>query len=319
MGGGAMFRTAWLKKKMPFQPAPLQNQLRGSRKLTDVFAQETERFVGKKPIARRLVVPVGPGLKHFACDAVLGIDRKQIRGETGEKIFRFPIRQGRADPQTGNRNPLAKRLTCGGESFLQPRFQFCLQIRLKQSSQHIALPLPDGWRLIALHQPKYMKTLLTFIAIAFLATIPVDAKTFKLPNEDFAIASIDMPDSWKPKEVENGIWGQSADTAVYMSVVAVGSEKGMTAEIEDTFEMLKTHNVNIDESTKKENKFKIGSLEANELLFQGKDEDGPCAISICFVPIKDKLIIFTYWVTTAKEKEHLAEVGKIVNSLKPTS
>ncbi|MEY2511443.1 MAG: hypothetical protein QOE26_2206, partial [Verrucomicrobiota bacterium] len=52
-----------------------------------------------------------------------------------------------------------------------------------------------------------MKTLLTLIAIAFLATIPVDAKTFKLPNEDFAIASIDMPDSWKPKEVENGIWG----------------------------------------------------------------------------------------------------------------
>jgi hypothetical protein len=164
-----------------------------------------------------------------------------------------------------------------------------------------------------------MKTLLTFIAIAFLATIPVDAKTFKLPNEDFAIASIDMPDSWKPKEVENGIWGQSADTAVYMSVVAVGSDKGMNAEIDDTFEMLKTHNVTIDDSTKKENKFKVGSLDATELLFQGKDEDGPCAISICFVPIKDKMIIFTYWVTTAKEKEHLKEVGTIVNSLKPTS
>ena len=160
-----------------------------------------------------------------------------------------------------------------------------------------------------------MKTLLTFIAIAFLATIPVDAKTFKLPNGDFAIASIDMPDSWKPKEVENGIWGQSADTAVYMSVVAVGSEKGMNAEIDDTFEMLKTHNVTIDDSTKKENKFKVGSLDATELLFQGKDEDGPCAVSICFVPIKDKMIIFTYWVTTAKEKEHLKEVGTIVNSL----
>jgi hypothetical protein len=37
------------------------------------------------------------------------------------------------------------------------------------------------------------------------------------------------------------------------------------------------------------------------------------------VPIKDKMIIFTYWVTTAKEKEHLKEVGTIVNSLKPTS
>ena len=164
-----------------------------------------------------------------------------------------------------------------------------------------------------------MKTLLTILSIVILATISADAKTFTLPNEDFAIASIDMPDSWKPKTVDNGIWGQTADTAVYMSVVAVGSEKGMQGEIEDTFDMLKTHNVTLDESTKKENKFKIGAFDATELLYQGKDDDGPAAISICFVPIKDKLIIFTYWVTTAKEKEHLEEVGKIVNSLKPSS
>ena len=164
-----------------------------------------------------------------------------------------------------------------------------------------------------------MKTLLTLIAVALLATISADAKTFKLPNEDFAIASIDLPDSWNPKTVDNGVWGQSSDDAVYISVVAVGTEKGMQGEIEDTFEMLKGHNVTLDESTKKENKFKIGNLDATELLYQGKDEDGPAAISICFVPIKNKLIIFTYWVTTAKEKEHLEEVGKIVNSLKASS
>ena len=93
----------------------------------------------------------------------------------------------------------------------------------------------------------------------------------------------------------------------------------MKAEIDDTFEMLKSHSVVLDESTKKENKFKLGGLDATELLYQGKDEDGPAAISICFVPIKDKLVILTYWVTTAKEKEHLQEVGTIANSLKPSS
>ena len=40
---------------------------------------------------------------------------------------------------------------------------------------------------------------------------------------------------------------------------------------------------------------------------------------MCFVPIKDKMIIFTYWVTTAKEQEHQKEVGTIVSSLKPAS
>ena len=164
-----------------------------------------------------------------------------------------------------------------------------------------------------------MKTLLTLLTLAMIGVISADAKTFKLPDDDFAIASIDMPDSWKPKEIDNGVAGQSADDAVYLSVVAVGSEKGMNAEIDDTFEMLKSHNVTLDESTKKEEKFKIGSLEATELLYQGKDEDGPAAVSIVFVPIKDKLIIMTYWVTTAKEKEHQEEVGKVVNSLKASS
>jgi hypothetical protein len=164
-----------------------------------------------------------------------------------------------------------------------------------------------------------MKTIVSLVALAFLATISAEAKTFNLPNEDFAIASIDMPDSWKPKEFDNGVSAQSPDDAVYLSVVAVGSEKGMNAEIDDTFEMIKKQNVTLDESSKKENKFKINGMDATELLFQGKDEDGPTAISITFVPIKDKMIIFTYWVTTAKEKEHLPEVGKIVNSLKAKS
>lgn len=166
---------------------------------------------------------------------------------------------------------------------------------------------------------QYMKTFLTLLTLAIISTISADAKTFKLPDDDFAIASIDMPDSWNPKEIDGGVAGQSEDDAVYLSVVAVGSEKGMKGEIDDTFEMLKSHNVELDESTKKENNFKIGGLEATELLYQGKDEDGPAAISIVFVPIKDKLIIMTYWVTTAKEKEHQAEVGKIVNSLKASS
>ena len=53
------------------------------------------------------------------------------------------------------------------------------------------------------------------------------------------------------------------------------------------------------------------------MLFQGKDEDGPCGVSIVFIPVKNNLIILTYWVTTAEEAKHQATVGKIVNSLTP--
>ena len=164
-----------------------------------------------------------------------------------------------------------------------------------------------------------MKTLLTLIAITLLSAVAVDAKTFKLPNDEFAIASIDIPESWKPKEVDRGVECQSADDAVYMSIVAVGSEKGMNAEIDEVFDMLKERNVILDESTKKENKFKAGAFDATELLFQGKDDDGPTAVSIVFIPVKDKMIIVTYWVETAKEAAHQKDVGTIVNSLKASS
>jgi hypothetical protein len=163
------------------------------------------------------------------------------------------------------------------------------------------------------------KAILTLLIIGSLSTISAQAKTMKVPNEDFAIASINIPDSWEPEEITNGVAGTSPDKAVYIAVVGVGSDKGMKAEIDDTFEMLKEHKVDLDESTKKENKFKINGLDAEEMLYQGKDEDGPAAVSITFVPIKDKLLVITYWVSTEQEKKHSDEVGKIVQSLKAES
>ena len=165
--------------------------------------------------------------------------------------------------------------------------------------------------------PSLLKYIIGATALVLVAATPAFSKTLKLPNDDFAIASINFPDDWDPEDIDNGVAGESPDEAVFLSAVAVGSEKGMNAELDDTFEFLKQHNVELDKSTKSQDKFKIGDLEAEELTFQGKDEDGPAAVSIAFVTIKDKVVVLTYWVSTDKEKEHSDEVGKIVRSLKP--
>jgi hypothetical protein len=161
------------------------------------------------------------------------------------------------------------------------------------------------------------KSFVSVTALSLLFAAPSFAKTMKLPNDDFAVASIDFPSSWEPEEINNGVAAESPDKAVFLAAVAVGSDKGMDAELDDTFDFLKEHNVELDKSSKTEGKFKIGNLEAEELTFQGKDEDGPAAVSIAFVPIKDKVVVLTYWVSTDKEKEHQDEVGKILRSLKP--
>jgi hypothetical protein len=162
-----------------------------------------------------------------------------------------------------------------------------------------------------------IKSLLSLIAVSSLmAAAPAFAKTLKVPNDEFPIASINFPEDWEPEEVNNGVAGQSPDTAVYLAAVAVGNETGMEAELDDTFAFLKEHHVELDKSTKTESKFKLNDVEVDELIYHGKDEDGPTSVSISFVPMKDKIVILTYWVTTAKEKKHQEEVGKILQSLK---
>jgi hypothetical protein len=162
-----------------------------------------------------------------------------------------------------------------------------------------------------------IKSILRFVAISSLvAALPVFAKTLKLPNDEFPIASINFPSDWEPEEVSNGVAAQSPDSAVFLAAVAVGNEKGMNAELDDTFAMLEDHKVKLDQDSKRENKFELNGAEVNELLFEGKDEDGPCAVSIAFVPVKDKVVVLTYWVSTDREKEHQEEVGKILRSLK---
>ena len=164
---------------------------------------------------------------------------------------------------------------------------------------------------------KLIKHLLPFLLVATVGTALCDAKPLNVPDDESPIASIEFPKDWDTDTIQDGVVGTSPDGAVYLAVVGVTSEKGMNAEIDSTFEMLQEHKVELDESSKKENKFKVNGFDAQELLFQGKDADGPAAISITFVTIKDKLIVFTYWVSTADEAKHQQTVGKIVSSLKP--
>jgi hypothetical protein len=138
-----MLRAARLETDVAPEPAAFQDQPRRRRELAEIFAQEPRRLVREKPIALPRMRFIGRR-QQLARDIALLVDCKQILVEAEEKILGLPFLERGADPKTGNRKSLPKRLTRGGESVLQPRFQFCLQIRIKQTSQHIALPLLDA-------------------------------------------------------------------------------------------------------------------------------------------------------------------------------
>ena len=153
------------------------------------------------------------------------------------------------------------------------------------------------------------KLFLSLLALTALAIPLADAKTVKIPSADEAVVSVTFPDDWKLEEIEGGQGADSPDEHVYISVVAVKNETDMNSQIDDVFEMLKEHEVELDVASKKENKFKINGMDAEEMVYQGKDQDGPTSVSITFVPVKDKLLVITYWVSTNEEEKHAAEVG----------
>ena len=160
-----------------------------------------------------------------------------------------------------------------------------------------------------------MKLLWSATFVLFCLCSATVAKEFRLPDAK-PVATVNIPDSWKPVPIEKGVQGQTADNSVYLSVETTDSAQGMTAIIDDTFAVLKEHSVDLDHHVKKENKFLINGLAADELLYDGKDQDGPTMVSITFVNVGKTTLVLTYWASTEGTKKHQSEVGKILATIK---
>ncbi len=156
---------------------------------------------------------------------------------------------------------------------------------------------------------------LALVLASLLAGSPAFAKTFKLPD-DKPVVSLTIPDSWKPEEIDKGVQGQTEDSTVFLSAETTKSKEDMGTIIDETFAMLKEHKVVLDNDSKKENKFDINGLPADELLYSGKDEDGATSVSITFVTVNDTILVFTYWASPEGEKKHQKEIASLVQSVK---
>lgn len=161
-----------------------------------------------------------------------------------------------------------------------------------------------------------MKTKLFIGLVIFVSSVTyLNGRTINLPNDEFAIASIAFPSSWRLNNVPNGVEGTSPDGAVYISVVAVGNRNGLVQDLKETQQIMDKHRVTLDKSTQSENHFTVNGLPAHEFVYQGKDEDGRATVSFCKFDLGDKMIVTSYWVSTAQEKRHADEVRRIVLSL----
>ncbi|MCL6706365.1 hypothetical protein M8R20_05085 [Pseudomonas sp. R2.Fl] len=162
-----------------------------------------------------------------------------------------------------------------------------------------------------------MKKILIAALLAVALPVSALAGTFNLPSDDDAVASVTIPDSWSPTEIEHGVEAVSDDDAVYISL-EVADEKSMDQLIEDIFSFLEDNGVEVDPATQGETENEINGMKMSVIEWEGKDGDGPVSVGVVmFSPKPDSLVLMTYWGTKGDQDKHSDDFVGILASLKP--
>jgi hypothetical protein len=160
------------------------------------------------------------------------------------------------------------------------------------------------------------KLLLVLPAVLGLAHAAF-AKEYKLPDEESAYASVEIPDDWKSETYDKGVEAVSEDGEVYLAIEAVGGES-LDKSIEEALEYLKKQGVTVDDSTAETEESKLGDMDVVYTNWAGKDEDGPCRVALSIVAVsKGKGLMVIYWASPEGGEKNMPVINDIANSIKP--
>ncbi len=151
-----------------------------------------------------------------------------------------------------------------------------------------------------------------------LAAPAANAGTFAVPDEN-PIATVSIPDNWEPKPYEGGVEATSADGAIYVAIEEVAAADVKSA-IEEGMKFFIKSGVDVDGDSGKTREEKVNGLDAFDIVFTGKDKDGPTNISLTLVKTNaaSKFLLLYYWGSPEGEKANLADLQKISDSIQAT-
>ncbi len=160
----------------------------------------------------------------------------------------------------------------------------------------------------------FMKRLI----LAFVLTLAIpglgSAKTFKL-GDDKPVASIMIPDSWSPEEIDQGVEGTAKDGETYVAAEIIDA-KDIKSAIDDGLKYFQKNGVKINPDTLEKKEAKMGGFDAVTLQGKGTDKDGPTHVSLTLVIISgEKIVLLTYWGTATGEESNGEDLSKIAASI----
>lgn len=158
----------------------------------------------------------------------------------------------------------------------------------------------------------------TLIAALFALVLPVAAFAGEIRLPAAApVASVTIPDSWNPTEIDHGVEAVSPDDAVYLSI-EVADEQTTDKIIDDIFAFLEENGVKVDPATQTAADNKLNGMDVSTIDWEGEDEDGPVSVGVTLLsPRPGKLLLMTYWGSKGEQEKHLNDFVAIIASIKP--
>ena len=162
-----------------------------------------------------------------------------------------------------------------------------------------------------------MKRILLLAAFSLTAVAStVSANTYELPDEK-PVASVTIPSTWKQDKYEDGVECVSPKNEVYLAIEGIESDS-IEESVKDAIKFLKKKGVSIKKDTEKQQHLKINDMEGDEVVWEGKDEDGDCVVSLAFLQVtKKRGLMVVYWSSTDVAKKNDAALATIIRSIKP--
>jgi hypothetical protein len=206
--------------------------------------------------------------------------------------------------------------------------------RFSRASSGVCSPRTTWWQNFAVFEIEswqnelhgcFLRTMKKTIAlvvclmVALLAT-NASAGTVEIPKED-PLVSVDIPDSWGPEEIDDGVQCESPDQVATI-VFEVTSQKAVNDLVDANVDwLMKEQNVEVDEKSQTTKDFESGGLSWKRISWDGNSEEyGPATVGFLFTAVGEgKILAVTYWISKKDMEKHTAQIVKIYESVKKIS
>jgi len=161
-----------------------------------------------------------------------------------------------------------------------------------------------------------MHMLLIVAALSLAGILSAHAGTHNIPKVE-PLATVTIPDqcTTEPYMEGEGVEANSEDGEVYLAIETTASE-GVEDAIKDAAEYLAGKGVSFDDKSMKQSKRKINEMDAEEVSWDGEDDEGPTKIGVAVVSVtSEKGVLLIYWSSPEGAEKNREAIDKIVTSI----